>query len=692
MRTHSSRDAGCSAATSPRGRASRGLAAVALLLCGCAYFNTLYNAKQLFKKAEIERGSGVGGGAGNYQACIDKCLLLLKYYPKSKYVDDALFLIGTSHLYRGEYVQARASYEDLVDRFPKSVYAERCYYNMGIAALRQGDAAGAAQAFTALQERFPQSKLNVEAVFRTAEAHLDSRDYDRAREEIRAFMRAHPDSRLVPEAQLRLARTYYEETRYEEARREYQRVLEHEVSPEVRFEAELNSALSLRAQAERVLEDPALRAAPPQPAAAPAGAPADSARSAAGAPGAGAVAPAEPDSVSAAHDAQRRVAEEMLSRSSTQLQALRKPAARLARQTELDIHLAVTRALQGQPDAAIATLDQIARAQARNSLPTAAEANFQIGEIHRRLGHLDKAREAYDAVQHLQQNTPLADRAQKKSAAIVARAAAIDRLQDAPETLRLWRAAHGLAPGSAPFVPATGNAPSTSENPPAEAGNPGDRPDAESQPPKPGDEDLDLAHADADTLGLQSASPESSAANDRGMPDLGGSNPPRPGAQNSSAMNPGLQRPGEESSRPGHGKTVQGDRGGEKGRALHIEGLPDSLGSRVALESQFEDLASQLQQVAEIDLLELDQPLVALREFEAVLEEYPGSLQGPRAAFAVAWIYGRRLRDPVRARQAYARVVRDYPGTPQGREASAILERPAQAAPDSEVLGPSSQP
>jgi tetratricopeptide (TPR) repeat protein len=115
----------------------------------------------------------------------------------------------------------------------------------------------------------------------------------------------------------------------------------------------------------------------------------------------------------------------------------------------------------------------------------------------------------------------------------------------------------------------------------------------------------------------------------------------------------------------------------------------DSLEASIARQVKFEAQASELLHIAEIDLLELDQPLVALREFEQVLREYPGSLQCPRAAFAMAWIYDHKLRDAERARQAYETLARDYADTPQGREARAILEGKARGP---EVMQPSTQP
>jgi TolA-binding protein len=595
-------------------------------LCGCAYFNTFYNAKHAFRQAEAERESGAQTkGSENYAKSIEKSMSLLKYYPKSKYVDDALFLIGMSRYHRGEYVQAQASFEDLLTRFPDSEFAERALFTNGVAALKQDDAAGSAKSFEELGRRFPESRLNIEAVFRVAEANLDRHDYDTARRELHEFMKAHPNSRLVAEAQLRLARTYYEEKRYVEAREEYAEVLRQKIDPEVRFEAELHTALALRAQAEEILSDPVLRqglqmqAPPPEeepgePAvperdvpeedaderAVPE--PASASRAAVEPSGAGATAPtARPAPVAAADTAnaepsgaaadtaatpapsssppapaadavaltpeqqeRRRQADDMLAQAETRLRDLRKPAAKLGRQVQLDIELAATRSLRGEPEAAIDDLDLIAReAKDARTPDLAARARYEIGEIHRRGNALPQARESYDQVQKEMHDAPVAEEARKKSAAIQARSQSVEKLRRAPDVLRRWRA----------------------------------------QPSSPS---------------------------------------------------------------------------------------PDSIQAVAALQNEFEALAHELLRVAEIDLLELDQPLLALREFEQVLQDYAGSLQCPRAAFAIAWICEWRLRDPERARQAYEVVARDYPDTPQGRQARAILDGQAQS--DGAVIEPSSQP
>jgi tetratricopeptide (TPR) repeat protein len=241
------------------------------------------------------------------------------------------------------------------------------------------------------------------------------------------------------------------------------------------------------------------------------------------------------------------------------LAALRKPATKLGRQVDLEIDLAVTRALLGEPREAIRSLDQIARVQPHSEI--AARARYEIGEIHRRLGRFEKARSEYEESLKERRGTPYSDLAQRKSTAIAARSQAMERLRDAPRVLDAW----------------------------------------------------------------------------------------------------------------------------SKMRAANT----DSLGAQLELQAKFEDLATQQLRVAEIDLLELGQPLVSLDEFQAVLTRFPGSMQSARAAFGIAYVYDHELHDAERARAAYAAVARDYPDTPQGRDAQAKLEQSGESGSEGEVQQPS---
>lgn len=558
----------------PRGQRRHTLRLLAVwlvFLCGCAYFNTFYNANKLFNEAEklrTEKGGSEERAAPQYDACIKKCLDLLRYHPNSKYVDDALYMIGVSHFHRGEYVQAQASFRDLLEGHPESDFAERALFHMGLASLAMGDRGGAASAFETLERDYPDSQLKVDAAYRTAEALMEAEDNEATRQALREFISENPQSQHVGAARLRIADTYYDELRFPEARSEYLAALDSKLSDEQLYEVKLQVALTKREEAALILADPALYTEadlPPGLRLQLQGAMPDSVISALPA------ATALPGSLQAERDRARA----LLESATLDLEELRKQAQKLGVDLNLRIERAVTLALLGDPEEALGELDQIARTELRSDI--GSKAQYEIGEIERRLGRWDKALEAYNAAQRSSSKSYTAELGLKKSTAIRARMAALDQLREADDVRRRWRLVQGLEP----------------------------------------------------------------------------------------------LRQGETSPASG----------------------PDSLRMVAEIERRFEEMATQLLRVAEIDLFELGQPRLALRECQQLLADYPGSSQSPRAALGIGWINATYLSETERALQAYDYVMREYPGTPQARQARefATKLRETQAAAQ-EVMGPSSQP
>lgn len=108
---------------------------------GCAYFNTLYNAKEKFEEAEKATANREAAPAATtysdpnlgvtpaptrnpqaqeYETVIEKCRNVIARYPDSRHVDDAMLLIGKS-LYRlDRYDEAAAALDSLESRYPKT--------------------------------------------------------------------------------------------------------------------------------------------------------------------------------------------------------------------------------------------------------------------------------------------------------------------------------------------------------------------------------------------------------------------------------------------------------------------------------------------------------------------------------------------------------------------------------------------
>ncbi len=99
-----------------------------LFTTSCVYFNTFYNAKKYFNEAErnyqkTQRISPKERKA--YQKVIEKCSKILEFYPDSKYVDDALYLMAISYLRIGDKAKAKRKFEELFTFYPNSEYVPR---------------------------------------------------------------------------------------------------------------------------------------------------------------------------------------------------------------------------------------------------------------------------------------------------------------------------------------------------------------------------------------------------------------------------------------------------------------------------------------------------------------------------------------------------------------------------------------
>lgn len=98
---------------------------ISILLLSCTYFNTFYNAKTYFNAAEREykkEGKLTPEIRQNYNKVIEKCSKILEFYPRSKYVDDAVFLTALSYKRLGERVKAEKKFKELFEFFPESKY------------------------------------------------------------------------------------------------------------------------------------------------------------------------------------------------------------------------------------------------------------------------------------------------------------------------------------------------------------------------------------------------------------------------------------------------------------------------------------------------------------------------------------------------------------------------------------------
>ena len=111
----------------------KGFVFTIVLLSGCAYFNTFYNAQQFYKEADKLRLEKDGEmipitSLDKYGKVIEKCQKVIKEFPDSRFVIDALLLMAKSRYYRKDYDVALTELNQIEEKGDSQQIEEAKYW------------------------------------------------------------------------------------------------------------------------------------------------------------------------------------------------------------------------------------------------------------------------------------------------------------------------------------------------------------------------------------------------------------------------------------------------------------------------------------------------------------------------------------------------------------------------------------
>lgn len=100
---------------------------VSFIFTGCAYFNTFYMAKKNFSDGEVlrkrDKGKVVNQTVTKYKDAVEYSRQVIEKYKNSKYVDDALYIIGMSYFRQKNFVESKVKFDEILAAFPDSKFA-----------------------------------------------------------------------------------------------------------------------------------------------------------------------------------------------------------------------------------------------------------------------------------------------------------------------------------------------------------------------------------------------------------------------------------------------------------------------------------------------------------------------------------------------------------------------------------------
>lgn len=214
-----------------------------LLGLGCAYYNTFFHAQESFQKAEkarISSNNKAGAGKDSYEKAIKKAAMVLAYYPKSRWVDDALMLIGKSYYHLGEYHKAIRKFRELQTNLPKSNYLDDSYYWMGLSYFQLENYLQAEESFKKLLAKGKERKLLYEGRYMLGEIEFVTKDYGKAIEAYGKLV-AEGKGEIRAQAQYRIGECWWEMEDYKQALEAFKKVKKMGPAKELGFQSEFKA-------------------------------------------------------------------------------------------------------------------------------------------------------------------------------------------------------------------------------------------------------------------------------------------------------------------------------------------------------------------------------------------------------------------------------------------------------------------
>jgi TolA-binding protein len=202
-------------------------ALLAASFSSCAYFNTLYNARKQFREAEKGEVKGADERAQRekYDAVIQKCIQMIQDHPKSRWVDDAEFLMGRAYLKQGDYDKAIRKFQEILTNFPKSGYVPESLYWIAYAYHEKQEDTQALVFTDQFLKEYPKHKLRYDVMFLAGDVQSALKNDDAALGYYGMVADEAKNAQVIDRARLKVAELYRERGEWEKAAASYEKVL-----------------------------------------------------------------------------------------------------------------------------------------------------------------------------------------------------------------------------------------------------------------------------------------------------------------------------------------------------------------------------------------------------------------------------------------------------------------------------------
>ncbi len=220
-------------------------------LQGCAYFNTYYNTKKLYKEALEENKrrkdeKPTSSEIQKYDKTIEKASKILQFHSGSKYVDDALLMIGECFFYKQDYLKALRKFDELTANYPKSALVPQAELWKARTHIERQDFTSAIRVLEALLSAKKKGEVVDQAQYYLGELYFRQKDYAKAQDLYERAAKKLSSEKMRAAAYMRLGDCRYQLQQFTGAAKAYEQAAKQSREIDFKFKANLAMGRALK--------------------------------------------------------------------------------------------------------------------------------------------------------------------------------------------------------------------------------------------------------------------------------------------------------------------------------------------------------------------------------------------------------------------------------------------------------------
>jgi TolA-binding protein len=208
-----------------------------LTFTSCAYFNTYYNAQSYYQQGrKLIANDTLKVDSDLFDKAIEKSVNVIVKYPHSRWVGDALFIMGASYYYKGDYNRALEKLNVYIAAYPEARNYNNALYYQALCEYKQGKYS---PAIIELKELANIKRFQKRARIALCYVYYRQQDYQSLADVAVALLKVSLSGKEKPQVLSLLGEAQFNLKQYEAALATYKRLLAATHMPEEKRELKL---------------------------------------------------------------------------------------------------------------------------------------------------------------------------------------------------------------------------------------------------------------------------------------------------------------------------------------------------------------------------------------------------------------------------------------------------------------------